>query len=226
MDPNENVPEGATLSEEDKLKDMDAANQFDCIMKYGVLPRTHTVYYPTAPDTEQGKESSEGEVNTGTTRLFIKGMLFLQSFARPGTKITVVMNCYGGDEYQGIAVHNAIQTARKAGYPVEIFAMGAVMSMGVYILQAAETGYRVLSPGTRLMIHEGTWGFGEDHASNVERTNREGMLMKRIYTDVIWRRVQEKHPKYSRKKFAAKMRFDWYMSAEEAVRMGLADRIA
>ena len=216
---------GTKKPPDDKLRDMEAASQFDCFMKYGVLPKQRTIYYPTAADTEQGKESSEGEVNISTTRLFIKGMLFLQSFSNPGSSLTVIMNCLGGDEYQGIAVHNAIQAAERSGYTVIIRAMGVVMSMGVYILQAARTGNRILAPGTRLMIHEGTWGYGEDHASNVERTNKEGRLMKKLYTDAIWERVHEKLPEYSKKRFASKMRFDWYLSAQEAIELGLADTI-
>jgi len=184
--------------------------------------KERVIYYPTPAHSAQGNADAEGQVDIESTRVFIKTLELMASYHKPGSDLRIIMNCEGGDQYQGMAVYDAI---RRSPLCVTIEGRGVIMSMGVYILQAAKNGHRILSPSSRLMIHEGSGGVGDDHPSNVTSNTRELALLTKLYTDVIWSRVREKHPSYSRKRFANKMKFDWFLSAQEAVDLGVADKI-
>lgn len=202
---------------------MELAYQTDALMQHGVFPKEFVIYYPTPPHPEVGGEI-EGSVDIGTTRTFINAMTLLESYGkegRRGSTIRIIMNCYGGDEYQGMAVYDTI---RQSKFDVTIEGRGAVMSMGVFIMQAANR--RLLSANARLMVHSGTWGdAGEQHFENHMRAAEEGMKLKDIYLDILWKKIKEKKPKFSREKMEELLKFDKFMSAREAVSYGLADYV-
>ena len=206
------------------VQKMEMPYQSDLLMQLGIFPKTSTLYYPTPPHPEVGGDD-EGVVDIGSTRVFINAMNLLESYGKlgkRGTKIKIIINCVGGDEYQGMAVYDTI---RQSKFPVIIEGRGQIMSMGVFILQAAKKGNRFLSESARLMIHEGTWGAGEMHSRDSTRSAREGDRLKIIYRDVLWARIKEKHPKYSLEQIKKLILFDTYLSAKKAVELGLADEI-
>ena len=147
----------------------------------------------------------------------IKGLTIL---AHENKKpITIVMNAPGGCEYSGLAVYDAI---RACPAHVTIEAYGHRMSMGSWIMQAADE--RVLAPNCTMMIHYGTWGYEE--AVTVQRAlyvemERLTTLMENTYLDVI----REKHPRFERKELQSMLGDETYLTAQEAVALGLADRI-
>ncbi len=194
--------------------------QSDSAIQHGILHKARIIYYPTPPHPEVGGDS-EGVVNIGSTRVFINAMNLIESYSKPKAEIRVIINCLGGDEYQGMAVYDTI---RQSKHPVMIEGRGQIMSMGVFILQAGAR--RLLSENARLMVHVGTWGdAGEMHSTDHARNAREGVRLKNIYRDVLWKRIKEKHPDYSLEQIKNLIKHDKYLSATEAVELGLADEI-
>lgn len=138
---------------------------------------------------------------------------------RTAGEITIRLTTNGGDWYAGVALYDAIEAAEN---PIKIIGMGQVMSMGGIILQAADE--RILSPRATVLVHYGSdWAGGhvKDLARRAAENERTGVIME----DIFLERIHEKHPDFTREQFKQKFAFDVYLSAQEAVSLGLADSI-
>ena len=161
----------------------------------------------TASGVESGTDASMSE------RL-IKGLNVLQTGPNKNKPIRIQMSNFGGYWHHGIAMYDAIRACR-AKVTMEVF--GPAMSMGSIILQAADV--RLLHPMSKIMIHDGQDGFW-GHARNFEAAAVESKrLRKEMYE--IYAERSGKPVEYWEKKCMV----DYYLSAEEAVAEGLADKI-
>lgn len=189
-------------------------DDIDKFFDYGVYPTTRTVYI--------GSMSDDGYGETGTdfamAEYAIKGLHILD--AQSEQPITVIMNNLGGDEYHGLAIYDAIRDCRSE---VTVKVAGCAMSMGSWILQAADR--RIMMPHSTLMIHYGTWGT-HDHPQITYRWAAEGKRVDRLMEDAYLRRIHEKHPEFTRKKLQGMLNFDTILSAQETVDLGLADEVS
>ncbi len=134
--------------------------------------------------------------------------------------ITIEMNNWGGDEYHGLAIYDRIKVS---SCKVTIEAYGHCMSMGSWIMQAADK--RIMSPNATMMLHYGTWGEHLDW-NQAEAFHKEGIRLNTLMEDTYLPKIKEVKPKFSRSQLKAKLiAHDWYLSAQEAVEWGLADEV-
>lgn len=159
-----------------------------------------------------------GEVDQEMAEFFIKAMhLLTKQGAGP---ITVLTDNTGGDEYHGLAMYDAISCCP---WPVTFVMYGHAMSMGSWIPQAADD--RVMSPNCSMMLHYGT-SFGyEIDAMHVDSQSKEIERLTAKMFQTYLERIRQKHPKFSLQRLKAKVAKEAYLTAEEAVELGLADRI-
>lgn len=164
-------------------------------------------------------EDSDGDdIDAKTVARFIKGLHILEQ--KPDEPINVTIMSFGGSWYEGLAIYDAIVDS-----PCDIIMKGTgpVMSMGSIIFMAADE--RILTKNSRLMLHYGTTGIDNAHPkvfeSWAEDEKKNLVIMEEIYLDVI----RKKYPKFSRKKLQEMLNFDTVLSAQEAVKLGLADKI-
>lgn len=139
---------------------------------------------------------------------------------RSSGDITIKLCTDGGEWYSGMALYDVIAACQNK---VIVLGMGKVMSMGSIILQAADE--RVLLPNTTVLVHYGFDGF-LGHVKDLERRAKESARASKVMEDIFLDRIHAKHPKFTREQFKRKFAFDVYMSAHEAIDLGLADRIA
>lgn len=165
-----------------------------------------------------GEDDDESGVDYAMAERAVKGLQILDATSR-SDGITVWLNTLGGDVVHGMAVYDAIQRCRNH---VTVVGTGPVMSMGVWILQAADR--RVLTPNAQIMVHVGTAGT-EDHLVNLQRYAAEAKRWDRWAEDVLLERIRAKHPKYTRAKLRRLCLFDSYLTAAEALELGLADEL-
>lgn len=161
-----------------------------------------------------------GEVDEYMAELFLKGMVLLTA-ASPKDPIIVVMNNPGGDDYHGLGIFDAIAGSECH---MTIVAYGHAMSMGSWILQAADD--RVLAPNCTVMIHYGCW------VANAELTRQQVAAMdseyKRLNTlmeQTYLARMQAKNPRATLRQLQKLLENESHFTAEQAVSLGLADRI-
>lgn len=153
---------------------------------------------------------------------FIKNIKVLESMNRD--PITVIFGTLGGSEYDGWAIYDAI---KDSPCRISIRCYGQVMSMGTIILQAGDE--RILFPHTSVMFHDGMGFAGGNHYETANMANFDKQVGIRG-DQVIFDRINEKRAKdnnapLSRHKFKSMCIEGTYLHANEAVDMGLADRI-
>lgn len=190
-------------------------DDIDRYFTYNIHMPTKTMYLGSVE-----YDSDDGETGTdhGMAEMAVKGLHILDR-VKPDRPITIIMNNPGGDEYHGMAIFDAIKACQSE---VHIKVFGHAMSMGSIILQAAD--WRVMSPNSRMMLHYGTWGHN-DHTLNSYRWAEEGKKFDKWMENLYLKKIHTKHPKYTRKKLQTEIAFDKFLTAEEAVEMGLADEV-
>lgn len=154
-----------------------------------------------------------GEVNSEQSAKLIVALNILNMSEGP---IRITMNCPGGSVYDGLAMYDAIKLSRN---PVIVVGTGHVMSMGTIIFQAADMRY--LTPDCRFMIHDGSWGMGDNIHSSVLIASGKEMEAINKRCDQIFAERSGKDVKLLRKLSNR----ETYLSAKDTVKLGLADRL-
>lgn len=190
--------------------------EIDRLFDYGIYVPTRTIYMGSSV-SDEGEDQG---VNAFMAEMVIKGLHILDSAAPNGDKeITIIMNNPGGDEYDGMAIYDAIKACVNH---VKIIAYGHAMSMGGIILQAADE--RIMSPNSRFMMHYGqfnTTGNAQDVYKWVEDNKKIDTWME----DIFLEKMREKNPVMDRKQLQEMLKADFIIDAHEAVRLGLADEV-
>mgnify|MGYP000975038728 FL=1 len=157
-----------------------------------------------------GEEVTEGSANT------IVAQLLHLANEDPDKDIQLYINSPGGSVYDGLAIYDTIQYIKP---DVQTIGIGLQASMGAFLLSSGAKGKRFVLPNARVMIHQpssGTQGMVTDQ----EISLRESVRMKELLAKVIAKNTGQKLDKVK-----ADMERDHWMSADEAVKYGLADEM-
>ena len=158
-----------------------------------------------------------GEVNDHTANLVVAQMLFLES-QNSAEDINFYINSPGGVVTAGLGIYDTMQFIKS---PVSTIVMGQACSMGSFLAMAGKPGKRLVLPNSRTMIHQPSGGAG-GQATDMEIQVKEIIKMKENLT-----RMYEKHNSKGKtyEELSAAMERDNFMSAQEAVDFGLADKV-
>ena len=130
--------------------------------------------------------------------------------------IQVLLSTYGGSVYDGLALYDAIKASKTK---VDVIISGKSMSMGTIIMLGSET--RKAYRNTTFMIHEMTSGY-LGKLADMENDLGESKRLQKILWDIITSETKITQKQlddiYEKKK-------DWYLSAEEALELGLITEI-
>ena len=147
--------------------------------------------------------------------LVIAQMLFLEA-EDPDKDITFYVNSPGGVVTAGLAIYD---TMRYVRCDIVTLCMGQAASMGALLRAAGTKGKRYALPNARILIHQPMGGF-QGQATDIDIHAREILRMKDDLN-----RLLAHHTKTSLKKIAADTERDYFMSAEEAQKYGLIDKV-
>jgi ATP-dependent Clp endopeptidase proteolytic subunit ClpP len=140
----------------------------------------------------------------------------------PGEPITVNINSPGGEVTVGLAIYDTLMRMRRNGHTITTHGQGLVASMASVLLQAGDE--RVMDERAKLMIHEGSiHTSGESRMSRGDREDMEqfmAMLDKDLVTILAERSTLSERQLRNRWK-----RKDWWLTAEEALKLGFVDRV-
>lgn len=130
--------------------------------------------------------------------------------------IQVLLSTYGGVVYDGLSLYDAIKNSKTE---VDITCFGKIMSMGIVILLAAKN--RKAYRNTTFMIHELSCGY-IGKIADMEESVDESKRINNILFDIIEKETNITKSKlmdiYERKK-------DWFITADEALELGLITEI-
>jgi ATP-dependent Clp protease protease subunit len=159
----------------------------------------------------------EGEVHDQMANLIVAQLLYLEA-EDPKRDINLWINSPGGSVTAGMAIYDTMQFLAP---DVSTVVMGQACSMGSLLAQAGAKDKRMILPNARHMIHQPSGG-ARGQATDMEIQVREILAMKKNLTQIY---VDHNSASKSFEDLARDMERDFFMSAEEAVAYGLADRV-
>lgn len=167
------------------------------------------------------------DVNEHTASLLVAQLLYLEA-EDPERDILFYVNSPGGSVTAGLAIYDTMQFIRC---DVSTIVLGQAASMGSFLAQAGTPGKRLVLPESRTMIHRvssGTPGTrGSVHVQDLQfedakRSFEESVRINKRLTELY---VRHNTAGKTYDELYAAMKFDTFLSAEEAVAYGLADQV-
>ncbi len=166
------------------------------------------------------------DVNEHSSSIIVAQLLFLES--QGNDDIQFFINSPGGSVTAGLAIYDTMQFIRPA---VSTIVLGQACSMGSFLAQAGAKGKRFVLPESRTMIHRvssGTPGTrGSVHVQELQfedakRTYEESQRINKRLTELY---VKHNTSGKTYEELFNDMKFDTFLSADEAVQYGLADKV-
>ncbi|MEK7580432.1 MAG: ATP-dependent Clp endopeptidase proteolytic subunit ClpP [Patescibacteria group bacterium] len=145
----------------------------------------------------------------------IAQFLFLESEDK-SRDIKLYVNTPGGSVTAGMAIYDTMQYIKP---DVMTICVGTAASMGAVLLSAGAKGKRLALPNAEIMIHQVMGGF-EGQATDI-KIRAEHILKVRDQIN----KILAKHTDQPLTKIEKDTDRDFFMSAEEAKRYGIVDKI-
>ena len=157
----------------------------------------------------------EGPIGERAASVLCAQLLFLES-QNSKKDITLYINSQGGLITAGMAIYDTMEYVRT---DIQTVVVGQAASMGSLLASAGTKGKRLMLPHARHMIHQPLGGT-RGQATDIEIHAKEILRWK---DELI--RIYEKTTGHVFNKLKDDMERDKFMTAEEAVKYGLADKI-
>jgi len=168
-----------------------------------------------------------GPVEDNMANSIVAQMLFLEA-DNPDKDIDLFINSPGGAVTAGLAIYDTMQFIKC---DVKTIVMGQACSMGSFLAQAGAPGKRYVLPESRTMIHRVSSGTrGTSGSVHVQELQFEDAVRSMEESKKINKRLTELYVRHNTagKEYAElfeTMKFDTFLTAQEAVEYGLADRV-
>jgi len=168
-----------------------------------------------------------GPVDDHSANVIVAQFLHLES-QDSEKDINFYINSPGGLVTAGLSIYDVMQFVKP---DVATFVMGQACSMGSFLAQAGAKNKRFVLPESRTMIHRvssGTRGTsGSVHVQDLqfEDAKRSFEESKRINERLTQLYVKHNTKGKTYEEMFETMKFDTFLSAQEAVDYGLADKV-
>jgi ATP-dependent Clp protease protease subunit len=157
----------------------------------------------------------QGEINDHTASLIVAQMLFLEA-ENPEKDIYLYINSPGGVVTSGFAIYDTMNYIKP---DVVTICMGQAASMGAFLLSSGAKGKRFALPHARIMIHQPLGG-AQGQATDIEIHAKEILRLKKELNKILAENTGQ-----SIRKIERDTERDFFMSAEEAMKYGLIDKV-
>ena len=154
-------------------------------------------------------------VNDTVASLTIAQLLFLEAES-PDKDISIYINSPGGSVTAGLGI---LDTMNYIKPDVATICMGQASSMGAVLLSGGKKGKRSALPNSRLMVHQ-PWAGMQGTASDIQIHAQELLAMKERLNKILADQTGK-----TIKKITDDTDRDFFMTAEEAKKYGLIDRV-
>ena len=166
------------------------------------------------------------DVNEHSSSIIVAQMLFLES--QGADDIQFFINSPGGSVTAGLAIYDTMQFIKP---DVSTIVLGQACSMGSFLAMAGAPGKRFVLPESRTMIHRVSSGTpGTRGSVHVQELQFEDAVRAMGESKRLNERLTELYVKHNTagktyQEMFETMKFDTFLSAEEAVKWGLADKV-
>ena len=168
-----------------------------------------------------------GPVEDYSANLVVSQLLFLES-ENPDKDITLYINSPGGQVTAGLAIYDTMQYIKPN---IATVVLGQACSMGSFLAQAGTPGKRFVLPESRTMIHRVSSGTrGTSGSVHVQELQFEDAIRSMEESKKVNKRLTELYVRHNTagktyEEMFETMKFDTFLTAQEAVEYGLADKV-
>jgi ATP-dependent Clp endopeptidase proteolytic subunit ClpP len=180
-------------------------------LAYGVDLKNRRIYFGINLDSGDVDQSTDF---TLTSVEYAVRALHRMATDAPGKPIEIHMCSYGGDPYAMLRLYDEIHACPCQ---VKFFGAGVIMSSATWIMAGCDE--RNLHPNTTIMVHDGSEGFDGKHTDHQIQAAEMKRLQERLYD------IYAENSRMPKEFWEDVCQRDLYMSASEAVSLGLADKI-
>jgi len=155
------------------------------------------------------------DVNEHTANLVVAQLLFLEN-QDPNKDIILYINSPGGSVYDAMAIYDTMQFVKS---DIQTVGIGVQASAAAFLLSSGTKGKRLLLPHATVMIHQpssGTRGKVTDQEIDLREALRDKRMMEEIMAKNTGQPIKKVHEDMER---------DFWMTAEDAKKYGLVDKI-
>jgi ATP-dependent Clp protease protease subunit len=155
-----------------------------------------------------------GTIDQETASDIIPRLLVMNSLGAEPIKMFI--NSPGGEISAGMAIYDTMQFIES---PVYTICIGHCASMATWLLAAGETGNRIASENSQIMIHQGRTIMGgsfSDLKVNMEEFERTQERMIKLLS---------RHSNKNMEEIQNAIERDCWMTPQEALEFGIVDRV-
>lgn len=157
----------------------------------------------------------DSEINSQVATSIVAQLLFLES-QDDTSPITIYINSPGGSISDGLAIYDVMN---KIKAPIVTICIGMAASMAAFLLCSGSKGHRYCMPNATVMIHQPLGG-AQGQATEIE------IVAKRIlYLREKMYNIMAKNSGTDFETMAKACERDNYLTPEDALKMGLIDKI-
>lgn len=156
-----------------------------------------------------------GEINDVSADIVIAQLIYLEG-KDPDKDISLYINSPGGAITSGMGIFDTMNYIKC---DVNTICVGMAASMGSFLLAAGAKGKRFSLPNSEVMIHQpsgGSNGQASDIAIQAEHILKIKKRMNKIYAENCGQPLEKIERDVDR---------DYYMTADEALKYGIIDKI-
>jgi ATP-dependent Clp protease protease subunit len=134
--------------------------------------------------------------------------------------VPVVIDSYGGQVY---SLMSMVANIKASKVPVATIVEGKAMSCGALLFSFGTSGYRFVDKRATIMIHDVSSG-ARGKIEEIKADAKEGDRLNQL----LYREMAAncgKEPEFFLKQIHDRSHADWYLDADEALALGLANHI-
>jgi ATP-dependent Clp protease protease subunit len=155
------------------------------------------------------------DVNEATANVIVAQLLFLQS-EDAKKDIFLYINSPGGSVYDAMAIYDTMQYVTN---DIQTVGIGIQASAAAFLLSSGSKGKRFLLPNATVMIHQPSSGT-RGKVTDMEIDLKESLRIKHRLNEIMAKNTGQKV-----EKIQLDMERDKWMTAEEAKKYGIADKV-
>ncbi|MCL2570736.1 MAG: ATP-dependent Clp endopeptidase proteolytic subunit ClpP [Firmicutes bacterium] len=156
-----------------------------------------------------------GEVNSQSANLVIAQLIFLEA-KDPTKDINLYINSPGGSVTDGLAIYDTMNYIKC---DVSTICVGMAASMGAFLLSSGAKGKRYALPNSEVMIHQPLGG-ARGQATDIAIQAEHILKLKKKLSEILAENTGQPVDKVT-----ADCERDYYMSAKEAQKYGIIDKV-
>lgn len=187
-----------------------AKTELDDLVSCGIDSKNRRIYFGYCTETA---DEESAEVSQRSVELAVRGLHRLASEG-PGRPIELHMNSPGGDPY---AMLRLVDEILACSCQVKFIGGGIIQSSATWIMCVCDERY--LHPNTTVMVHDGTEYVDSTH-TDAKIAMAEAVRLQNLLYDMY-----AANSRMPRAFWVDVCQRDLYLTAEETVKLGLADKV-